>query len=181
MKIGAGKRKGQRLAVARSGMRPTRSVVRSAIFNVLGSTITEASILDIFAGTGALGIEALSRGAKYCVFVDNRCTTLFANVKKLNLQDRTLIIEQDFRPALKRLQSTRFDIVFIDPPYRTQYLNEVLKLLSFYKLVAENGIVVAEHTRFNRCIIPDEYTVIKEKRYGDTLVSFLRLHKNKEE
>ncbi len=179
-RISAGKNRGKRLSVARAGIRPTRGIIRSAIFNMLGETIANAAVLDIFAGTGALGIEALARGAQFCVFVDNHCATLIKNVRNLDLQDKILIISQDFRPALKRLRSRKFDIVFIDPPYMKPYLNEALNLLSFYELVAENSIVIAEHTHFNRCIVPVEYTIIKEKRYGDTLVSFLSLsHKKK--
>ncbi|MGQ9465342.1 MAG: 16S rRNA (guanine(966)-N(2))-methyltransferase RsmD [bacterium] len=173
MKIIAGLNKGRYLKVARSGMRPTKGIVRSAIFNVLGKKVNDAWIMDIFAGTGALGIEALSRGAKFCTFIENHPKMLIKNIKELGLTAKTEIIKKDFRPALKQLHKKKFDIIFIDPPYEKDYLIPAMKLLHLYSLIAKNGIVVAEHTHFNPCVFPSEYILLKEKRYGDTFVSFL--------
>lgn len=181
MKIIAGLNKGRYLKVAKSGIRPTKGIVRSAIFNILSRQIKNVCVIDIFAGTGALGIEALSRGARSCTFIENHPAVLIKNIKELNLQSKVKIIRQDFRPALKRLRKMKFDIAFIDPPYKKEYLAETLKLLCFYSLIAKNGIIVAEHTYFNRCTIPSEYIILKEKRYGDTLVSFLKLKDNNKE
>lgn len=181
MKIIAGLNKGKSLKVARSGIRPTKGIVRSAIFNILGKKVNDAWILDVFAGTGALGIEALSRGAKFCTFIENHPKILIKNIKELNLTAKTEIIRNDFRPALKQLRERKFDIIFIDPPYEKDYLTHAMKLLYIYSLIAKNGIVVAEHTHFNPCTFPSEYILLKEKRYGDTIVSSLTLKEDGKE
>jgi 16S rRNA (guanine(966)-N(2))-methyltransferase RsmD len=181
MKILAGSNKGRYLKVARSGMRPTKAIVRSAIFNILNTKIDNAKIIDIFAGTGALGIESLSRGAQFCVFIENHPAALIENIRKLNLRTSTMVIKQDFRPALKRLHGMKFDIAFIDPPYKTEFILETLRLLYFYELLTDEGIVIAEYTHFNRLTKPEEYITLREKRYGDTLISFLGINYNKKE
>lgn len=181
MKIISGSNKGQYLKVARAGIRPTKGIVRSAIFNILGKQVNNAFVIDIFAGTGALGIEALSRGAKFCIFIENHPSILIENIKKLNLQMKTKILKKDFRPALKQMRETKFDIIFIDPPYKKDYLAQTLKLLYFYALIAKNGIIVAEHSQHHPRTIPPEYIVLKEKKYGDTFISFLALKENKKE
>lgn len=181
MKIISGLNRGRYLKVRKTGIRPTKGIVRSAIFNILGKKVNNSGVIDIFAGTGALGIEALSRGAKFCTFIENHPAMLIENIKKLNLQEKTKIIKRDFRPALKQLSGTKFDIIFIDPPYKKNYLVQTLNLLYFYSLIAKDGIIVAEHTHFNPWTVPPEYDILKEKRYGDTLVSFLALkEKNRE-
>jgi|UniRef100_A0A7C4TDQ2 16S rRNA (guanine966-N2)-methyltransferase len=177
MRVITGSKKGKQLRVAKSGIRPTRGVVRSAIFNILNEKVVDAMVIDIFAGTGALGIEALSRGARYCIFVEKNPHSLLKNIDSLNLKEKAKIMKMDFRPALKKLTNQKFDIVFIDPPYRTSYLKETLKLIYCHNLLNIDSIVVAEQSKFNPCVIPEEYQVLKEKKYGDTIISFLKLKK----
>jgi len=178
MKILTGSYKGKQLKVSKTGIRPTKAIVRSAIFNILREKINDASIIDIFAGTGAMGIEALSRGARFCIFIEKNPATLLKNIKALNLNDRTRVIKLDFRPGLKKLRGMQFDIVFIDPPYKTEYFNETLKLLYFYRLLKEESIVVVEYSHFNSGPTIEEYEIIKEKKYGDTIISFLKLKRS---
>ncbi|MCX7994398.1 MAG: 16S rRNA (guanine(966)-N(2))-methyltransferase RsmD [candidate division WOR-3 bacterium] len=175
MKITSGEYKGRCLKVAKSGIRPTKSIVRSAIFNVIGERVIDATVIDIFAGTGAIGIEALSRGAKFCVFIEKNPQTLLKNVERLNLWEKVRIIKQDFRPGLKKLKGMEFDIAFIDPPYRKEYLSEVLRLLHFLCIIKKGGLVVAEYSAFLPQSFPDGYCLLKTKKYGDTIVSFLEL------
>ncbi len=162
----------------KKGVRPTKGIVRSAIFNILGEHIKNAWVIDIFAGSGALGIEALSCGAKFCVFVEREPMILLKNIKELGLQKKAKIIKQDFRPGLKRIKSMKFDIAFIDPPYKKSYANEALRLLYFYNLLNENSIVVVEHTHLKPLLIPEVYEIIKEKKYGNTSVTFLQLKRS---
>lgn len=180
MKIISGSLKGRYIKVVKTGLRPTRAVVRSAIFNILGERIKNAYILDIFAGTGAMGIEGLSRGAGFCVFIEKNPAALLKNISALNLLEKTQVIKQDFRPGLKKLKNSEFDIVFIDPPYRVDYLYATLRLLYFYKLLHSDSFVIAEYGRFSSVSIPEEYETIKERRYGNTVISFLRLKRGKE-
>lgn len=175
MKVIAGINKGRHLKLSKMRIRPTRAMVRSAIFNVLGERVKYARVIDIFAGTGALGIEALSRGARFCVFIENQPKALIQNIRMLNLQNWTKVINLDFRPGIKKLSGMKFDIVFIDPPYKSSYLNQALKLLYFYKLLSKDSIIVAEHSYISPGIIPDEYKILKEKKYGSTLIYFLQI------
>ncbi|MEO0205507.1 MAG: 16S rRNA (guanine(966)-N(2))-methyltransferase RsmD [candidate division WOR-3 bacterium] len=181
MKILAGSNKGRYLKVAKTGIRPTKAIVRSAIFNILRDCIYNADVIDIFAGTGALGIEALSQGARTCVFIEQNPKVLLENIKQLKIQKEIQVIRQDFRPALKKLLGKKFDIAFIDPPYKKGFLVETLRLIYFYGLMRREGIIVAEYPYFNRLVIPQEFIVLKEKKYGDTLLSFLRLKYNNKE
>lgn len=178
MRILTGSYKGKKLKVGKSGIRPTRALVRSAIFNILGEKINDAVVLDMFAGTGAMGIESLSRGARFCIFMEKNPTALLKNIKALDLNDRIKVIKLDFRPGLKKLRGMKFDLVFIDPPYRTEYLNEALELLYFYHLLKEESTIVIEYSYFNPCSIIEGYEIIKEKQYGDTIVSFLKLKRS---
>jgi 16S rRNA (guanine966-N2)-methyltransferase len=178
MRINTGSYKGRRLKVSKTGIRPTKAIVRSAIFNILGEKINNAFVVDIFAGTGAMGIEALSRGARFCVFIEKYPFTLLKNIKEMDLDKRIKVIKLDFRPGLKKLRGTEFDIAFIDPPYKTEYLHEALELLYYYRLLKKDSIVVIEYAHFNPFLNLDEYNIIKEKRYGDTIVSFLKLKRS---
>jgi|UniRef100_A0A7C6EGP9 16S rRNA (guanine966-N2)-methyltransferase len=178
MRILTGSYKGKQLKVSKNGIRPTRAIVRSAIFNILGERINDASVVDIFAGTGAMGIEALSRGARFCIFIEKNPATLLKNIKALNLNDKIKVIKMDFRPGLKKLRGMQFDIVFVDPPYKTEYLYETLELLYFYHLLKENSIVVVEYSHFKPCPVIEGYEIIKEKKYGDTKISFLKLKRS---
>ncbi|MEO0138148.1 MAG: 16S rRNA (guanine(966)-N(2))-methyltransferase RsmD [candidate division WOR-3 bacterium] len=175
MKILTGIYKGRNIKTAPTGIRPTKAIVRAAVFNILGDLVIDASVLDIFAGTGAMGIEALSRGARFCVFIEKDPHVLFKNIKMLKLQKQVRVIKQDFRPGLKKIKDMNFDIVFIDPPYQRRYLTEVLKILLFLNLITKGSVVVAEYSGFNLPSIPEEYSIIKTKRYGETMVSFLKL------
>ncbi|MEO0129193.1 MAG: 16S rRNA (guanine(966)-N(2))-methyltransferase RsmD [candidate division WOR-3 bacterium] len=175
MRILTGSYKGKILKVSKNGIRPTKAIVRSAIFNILGENINDAFVIDIFAGTGAMGIEALSRGARFCIFIEKNPAALLRNIKALDLNDKIKVIKMDFRPGLKKLRGMAFDIVFIDPPYRTGYLNETLALLHFYNLLKEESIIVVEYSNFYPRSIDNRYEIIKEKKYGDTIVSFLKL------
>lgn len=179
MRITAGKDKGRSIRVSKKGIRPTKGIVRQAIFNVIGDMICGASVLDLFAGSGALGIEAISRGARFCTFIERSPKILFENLRNLLILNNTKVLSGDFRPALKRLKGNKFDIVFIDPPYRSNYLGIALKLIREKGLLNDGGMIVAEHPFKEPLKIPDGYLIVKEKRFGNTAISFIK--KEKEE
>lgn len=145
MRVIAGKYKGAKLASPRGEVRPTTDMVKGSLFSVLASKglIDGADVLDVFCGSGALGIEALSRGASSCVFVDSDIKNASDNLEKLRIQAQTVGL--DFRYALRSLRGRKFDLVFCDPPYKTEFATEALKLLLKYDLLEENGVVVLEH------------------------------------
>uniref|UniRef100_A0A7C4TAZ7 16S rRNA (Guanine(966)-N(2))-methyltransferase RsmD n=1 Tax=candidate division WOR-3 bacterium TaxID=2052148 RepID=A0A7C4TAZ7_UNCW3 len=173
MKVTAGLKKGQILKVSKRGIRPTRGIIRQAIFNIIGERIQDALVLDLFAGTGAFGIEALSRGARDCIFIDKEPAIIIKNIQRLKLQTCSRIIAKDFRPALKKLKNNEFDIIFIDPPYNTDYLPTALKLIQNLRLLKDNGIIITERRAGIIYKIPENYRIVKEKKYGDTEVDFI--------
>lgn len=176
MRIISGTAKGQRLKVPRRGsIRPTSDLVRGAIFDILASIdIAEASVLDLYAGSGAMGIEALSRGARHADFVErNRscCAVIRENLRRTKLEDRGRVYCLEVAKALRILKGT-YDIVFADPPYGDPGLGSLMERLGSSHLL-EDGIVVVEHSR--RSPLADSYgslEIMRQRRHGDTCMSF---------
>ena len=162
-----------------SDTRPTLDRVREAMFNSLVSldAVDNARVLDLYAGSGALGIEALSRGAASCVFIDHgrdARKAISTNLETTGFLDRSSVVAQDalawLRDASKSSSNPQFDLVLIDPPYAAEdeLWSEVLHLVSH---IAAGGVVVAESAR--EIALPTGWDARKEKRYGGTLVSVL--------
>ena len=173
MRVIAGRHKGRRLvAPAGTETRPTSDRVREALFSILGARVVDAEVLDLFAGSGALGIEALSRGAAAATFVDDAPAAISAIRRNLEAVEGATVVRRD---ALKFLRTAsendrQYDLVFLDPPYRQapalgRELAEALPAV-----VAPGGIVVSESDRRAPLELPD---LFDERRYGDTLI---RLH-----
>lgn len=146
MRVIAGKFKGTKLISPRGDVRPTTDLVKGSLFSVLESKglLQGAACLDLFCGSGALGIEALSRGASSCVFVDLDTSNAESNLFKLKQTCRT--VKGDFRKSLRLLRYERFDLVFCDPPYRFGYAEEAYRLLVKYGMLTDGGIAVLEHS-----------------------------------
>jgi len=176
MRIIAGALKGRVLAPVKGRTRPTAAKVREAIFNILGA-VPEAQVLDLFAGTGALGIEALSRGAARAVFVEDHPEALKAlsrNLETLGLQDCSRVLPLPAAAALKKLdaQGERFDLVFLDPPYGGGVAQATLIALVASGLLLPQAWVVTEHSR--RENLPEVIGGLAQqtlRRYGDTQVA----------
>jgi len=172
MRIIAGNNKGTIIAAPRSGgVRPTADKVRGAIFNMLGD-VTGLSVLDLFAGSGALGMEALSRGAADALLVDNRATALAAiqkNITKLKLQN-VKAVRRDYLSILKDAAKNhqRFDLIFIDPPYRMQRVIEPELVRWLPRLVASGARVIVESSSREEVSLPLE--LVADKIYGDTKI-----------
>jgi 16S rRNA (guanine966-N2)-methyltransferase len=173
MRVAGGNKKGQRLKVPGKGIRPTKSIVREAIFNIIRNRIKGTKILDIFAGSGALGIESLSRGAAHCVFIEKRIKTLTENIEKMLLNDHAEIIRSDYRTGLIRIKKRNFDIIFLDPPYHENHINRALALIFSHKLLCNDGMIIAEHSPNKHIDLPNGLMIFKKKRYGDTAVTFI--------
>jgi 16S rRNA (guanine966-N2)-methyltransferase len=171
MRIVGGIKKGQRLKVAHRGIRPTKSIVREAIFNIIRERVQEAKILDIFAGSGALGIESLSRGAAHCVFIEKHPKTLRENLSKMRLTDHAEIINSDYRTGLARLKKRSFDLIFLDPPYQKGYLENTLQLITAHGLLEPDGMIIAEHSSKKKITVPDMISTFKRKQYGETSIT----------
>ena len=148
MRIIAGTLKGRRLASPRwPGIRPTSDELRERLFNILAPRLADASVLDAYAGTGAIGIEALSRGAAHVTFVeaDRRAEALILeNLARCGITDRYAIIRERVSSAFLTLRARRFDLVVLDPPYDQEAAADVAGAAS---LVARDGLLVLEHAR----------------------------------
>jgi 16S rRNA (guanine(966)-N(2))-methyltransferase RsmD len=173
MRIVAGRNKGKRLKVPKKGIRPTKGLVREAIFNVIGSKIMASSVLDIFAGSGALGLEALSRGAGACTFIEHQPRVLMQNITTLQEKENSHVIKADFHAGIKKIRNQKYNIIFLDPPYRKKYVEKTLSLICKYALLHDRGIIVVEHSPKETYDMPDNLTLFKKKTYGDSAVHFL--------
>jgi 16S rRNA (guanine966-N2)-methyltransferase len=178
MRVTGGTDRGRKIRTPRSaGTRPTASRVREAIFNILGPP-PEGPVLDLYAGTGALGIEALSRGAPRAVFVERDGRALAAlgrNLRELGLSDRATIVGTNVRAALARLEPEGFAWVFIDPPYASEEAQRTLDVLAGSGVLAPGAVIVVEHDK--RRMPPEsagELYLCDRRFYGDTGVSFYR-------
>ena len=179
MRITGGEHKGKRLRGPNgSSIRPTPQMVREAIFNILSSRVQGASVLDLFAGTGALGIEALSRGASHCVFVDisERSLRLIkSSLEGCDLISKAHLLKWDLRKGIPHsLKGKRFSIIFLDPPYDSNLAMSVLKNPDFPLLLYEDSKIVVE-TRKGSVLPENLNRVVLErcKTYGDTQISIL--------
>ncbi len=184
MRITAGRLKGRPL-LAPEGLkvRPTSDKVRQAIFNVLehrdfgeGFALENARLIDLFAGTGALGIEALSRGAAYAFLIDNAVegrVALRRNVEAMNLTGMTKIWRRD-ASDLGRNINEAFDLAFVDPPYRKNLLAPALASLHAGGWLQPHAIVVTEAAEDEDIPSTDHYQILDERRYGETQIGFLR-------
>jgi 16S rRNA (guanine966-N2)-methyltransferase len=175
MRVTGGKVKGIHLkTLPRRSIRPTTSVVRHAIFSLLdNSAASWRNVLDLYAGTGALGIEALSRRAEWVDFVDQRrscCDIIRTNLERIGELHRAHVYCCTASKAIGFLQNS-YDIIFLDPPYSDPSTDDLLISLAKSKLVREHSMVVLCHA--NRFSLDSDYDglhLIKERRYGDTFV-----------
>lgn len=184
MRIIAGIYKGRKIDFPRH-IRPTQDKVRQAVFNVLSHVVKGARVLDLFAGSGAMGLESLSRGAKEAYFIDadRRCSLIIAkNIEVLGLVEKLgdevfNYINDAFRAIEKlALNKARFDLVFIDPPYHMDLAKKALKTLGDSGILAPHSFVVVEHAKSDELgPHPEGLVKIKESDYGDIKVSFFQL------
>lgn len=172
MRIISGKYRGLKLYEFDGGdVRPTADRVKESLFNILYDKITGARILDLFAGSGNLGIECLSRGAKFVVFNDisrESCSLINKNLSKIK-DNNYKVYNLDFSSCLAR--ADKFDIVFIDPSYKSEKGTEALEILAENKILNENGIAVYERDRSFEGDIKG-LKVIDERKYGKTFLTF---------
>jgi 16S rRNA (guanine(966)-N(2))-methyltransferase RsmD len=178
MRIIAGSVKGRKLfsPKGRDVVRPALAVVREAIFSSLGD-VAGLTILDVFAGTGSLGLEGLSRGAARAYFVDNHPQAIGAiirNLTALGMAERGRVLRRRLPAGLAALKLDAIpDIVFCAPPYDRDLLNPTLARLLKYNLIDPRSIVIVEHTRREMPQV-EGLAVVKERRYGQTLITYLK-------
>lgn len=179
MRIIAGSAKKRVLTVPRGWTgRPTADRVKESLFNILGELVLESRFLDLFAGTGNVGIEALSRGARKAVFVEQDRRAVQAVNKNLDLtgfSQCATVLSQDVITAIKWLAAKKetFDLIFLDPPYGYGHEVTVVSQLGSSKLLTSEGLVVAESSK--REVLPGtigNLKLFRQEKYGDTMLSF---------
>ncbi|NQT95767.1 MAG: 16S rRNA (guanine(966)-N(2))-methyltransferase RsmD [Candidatus Omnitrophica bacterium] len=178
MRIIAGRYKGRRMSMPK-GIRPTMDKIREAIFNVLGTKVKGASVLDLFAGGGSFGIEAISRGALSAVLSDKHISSTKTIKKNLSLLEdmdagKASVITKDAMGAIKSLhnRSKKFDIVFLDPPYHKGWVRKCLKYISIYDILSHSGWIIAEHSKKDKIFIEEEpLKLMRQLKYSDTIIS----------
>lgn len=177
MRIIGGKYRSRVLAeFAGTDVRPTADRVKESLFNILGVRTIGARVLDVFCGSGALGIECISRGAKECVFNDVRkesVALLKKNLQKLGVGSEAKTYNLDFRALLSSVGG-EFDLIFLDPPYKENFAFEGLEIIAKRKLLASGGVAVSERDRpFDGEISGLEQ--FDERKYGKTYLTFFKV------
>jgi len=189
MRIVAGEFGGRVLSVPRGrDIRPTSDKVRGAVMNALRSrgALEGAHVLDMFCGTGALGLEAISQGAASCIFADKARSSIDlarANAGQLGLGDAQagfILADAVKFPAPAAGQEESISLVLLDPPYNTGLILVALEVLAAGNWLADGAIIVAESENGCEWLMPREYKILDDKRYGDTMVSYLRYDKTPE-
>jgi 16S rRNA (guanine(966)-N(2))-methyltransferase RsmD len=180
MRIIAGEKRGLVLKSPKvANFRPTLGRARESIFGILTPVIPDARVLDLFAGTGALGLEAPSRGASSVLFVEMSrpiARAIEENIAKTGYTDRCRLVLGDvFRVVKKVASAATFDLVFADPPYLREYPQKVLELVMEGDLLSEEGLLILEMHKREVPILPETgLELIREKKYGATIVWILR-------
>ncbi len=176
MRVITGSARGRRLITPEGyDTRPTGEKVKEALFSAIHFDLENKRVLDLFAGSGQLGIEALSRGADYCVFIDNgreACEVVKANLEATGLKQKALVSAMDAKMFLLHSRDT-FDIVLLDPPYKKGILLEIEEALK--KVISENSIVICETERNEE--LPEVFAslpIYKDKRFGETRLRIYR-------
>ena len=178
MRVITGKARGIQLKTP-EGMqtRPTSDRVKEALFSIIQFDIPGAKVLDLFGGTGQLGIEALSRGAKSAVFVDageKACALIRENLKRTKLDTDGRVIRSDYMDYLKRTKE-KFDIIFLDPPYAEVFLENALNIITEIDILQSNGIIIAERPLGKELVLNFEgYQRSRDYKYGNTLLTVYR-------
>ena len=180
LRIISGELKGRKLRSVRGTItRPTANRTREAVFNILASQIPGSRVLDLFAGTGALGIEALSRKAEAVVFIDidhDSISVLQANIKSLSLERQTKIIRWDLIKNLNCLHTLQivFDLVFMDPPYQKNMIEPTLRNLHISQSLVTGTRVIVEHSYREPALTGQlPFEIADQRKYGKSLVTIL--------
>lgn len=178
----SGSAKGHKLKTIKGTLtRPTSDKVKGALFNIIAFRVVNSIVLDAFAGTGSLGIEALSRGAYSAVFMDKSpecCETIRENLAHTKLADKADVYATDFASGIEKLfkKGQQFDLILLDPPYNKNFIQETLKILIKNDIMKDDGIIVAEHSTSDS--LPDavgRLELTDTRKYGDTMISIYRV------
>lgn len=182
MRVISGKARGTKLKTIQStSTRPTLDRVKESLFNILQDKIKDSIILDLFAGSGALGIEALSRGAKRAYFCDKNkeaIKVMAENLNKTNLNDKAIVFNCDYETAIKKIEE-KLSIVFLDPPYKMDFAIKAIIKLMENDLLTKESLIIIETDEINRDIEEikqiESIEIIDTRKYGRANLIFINL------
>lgn len=181
MRVISGNKKGHILKRPKnSNIRPTQDRVKESLFNILGYIPGTSQVLDLFSGSGSIGIEFLSRGAKECHFIDNSkesIRTIKKNLTCTKLTSKAFVYKVDAFMAMKKFskKGIKFDYIFVDPPYFKGFEDSILEELCNTKIIKENGIIIIEHSKKNILKDSVNYLIKNDSRnYGDKCLTFYK-------
>ncbi len=178
MRIIAGSARGMKLKAPRGkDVRPTSDRVREALFSIISSRLEGAVFLDLYAGSGAVGIEALSRGAEEALFIDHEKENILLikeNLARTGLSGKARVKKDDANKALSRLSRENFKagLIYLDPPYSFTAIPELIQKLLDLRIAAQDGLIIVEHSYYNR-LWAGQFKEARQKRYGDTCLTFI--------
>ena len=185
MRIISGKARGTKLyTLEGTATRPTLDRVKESLFNIIQNDIEDSTILDLFSGSGAIGLEFLSRGAKKAVLCDNSkdaIKIIKQNVQKTHFEEKAEVYNMEFTKLIERLQNQKFDIIYIDPPYDTDFIKISIEKIIEYKLINEKTKIIVEtddETRILKQIEKMDVEITDKRKYGRATIIFLRDIKN---
>jgi 16S rRNA (guanine966-N2)-methyltransferase len=164
-------------------IRPTSDKVKGSLFNILGDSVIDSAFLDLFGGTGGIGIEALSRGAEHVVFIDTDIKSikvLKGNLEHLNIIDNVEVLNTDYSTGISKLYNNnkKFDIIFIDPPYSVGLAQNALVEIDKHPILAQSGLIIVEHdSKDEMPSSQGKLYMYRSKQYGNTTLSFYALNK----
>jgi len=186
MRIISGKARGTKLfTLEGENTRPTLDRVKESIFNIIQNEIEGAKILDLFAGSGAIGLEFLSRGAEKAVLCDNSkeaINIIKKNIEKTHMEQQVQVLNADFENCLEKLKNEHFDIIYIDPPYATDYIIKAVQKIIKLGIAKKQSLIIIEtddEKRIEKEIENTETEIVDKRKYGRATIIFLSL-KNKD-
>lgn len=185
MKVISGKLKGRTIkGFDINGTRPTMDRVKESVFGIIQNYVLDSTVLDLFAGSGNYGIEAISNGAKVVYFNDKnrKCINIIKeNLANFNILDNSIITNMDYQEALNyyRNRDIKFDLVFLDPPYKKHIINKILLFLEENSMLKEKALVICE-VNAKESYVSNQLTLYKERQYGDKIVLIYKMLKNVE-
>ena len=181
MRIISGKARGTKLyTLDGTATRPTLDRVKESLFNIIQNDIEDSTVLDLFSGSGAIGLEFLSRGAKRAVLCDSSkdaIKIIKQNVQKTHFEEKVEVYNMEFTKLVERLQNQKFDIIYIDPPYATDFIKISLEKIIEYELVNENTKIIVEtddETRILNQIEKMDVEITDKRKYGRATIIFLK-------
>ena len=180
MRIISGEARGTKLLTLEGNdiTRPTLDRVKEAMFSIIQEFILDSNVLDLFAGSGALGLEALSRGASRAVFCDKSRAALDVinkNIEKTHMKEKCEVITSDYKTALSSLSKGKFDIIFLDPPYSSDYDIQAIDIINNNDILAKDGIIIVETDSDEKieAINKLSFNILKIRKYGRIRLVFL--------